>query len=428
MKTVGIVSEYNPFHNGHQYHIQTAKAVCEADAAVCIMSGSFVQRGEPAVFDKWTRARMAIQGGADLVIELPFVFACQPAEIFAYGAVKILDRMNLVDSLCFGSELGDTGILEKLAAVLANEPSSFRHMLRQQLSKGSSYPKAVSDALSGYIKESSELPFAEILSFPNNVLGIEYIKAILQLNSPIKPVAVKRIVSRYNDMEITHAIASATAIRNEIRQNGMNEKAVSAIPLEAVETAQAAIAAGKHPVFFDAYSDLLLYRLRTMTPHELQGYLNIKEGIEYRLLKAAAKSGSIEALIGNIKTKRYTRTYIQRLFCHILLDLKRQDIQSFKASDCPAYIRVLGFNEKGSQLLKRLKHCSRYPVITKTADFKAPVLLLERMLHFDTLSTDIRSLGYREAPLKKAGEDFLTSPYYHQEKGNIYNMDTPVSN
>jgi len=414
MKTVGIISEYNPFHNGHKYHIQAAREACGADYAICIMSGSFVQRGEPAIFDKWSRAKMAVMNGADLVIELPVVYACQPAEIFALGAVKILNSMGVVDYICFGSELGDTGTLHILAKLLYNEPEAFRKLLKTQLEQGVSYPKAVSNALSTYIEEENQTVADEILRYPNNVLGIEYLKALIALKSSILPVTVKRIASGYNDIGIISDIASATAIRNEIRDSGISEKVRMTMPENCTAIMEANFKLSRKPLFLNDYSDILLYRLRMIGEAELRQYLNIREGIENRLKKYALKSSSCEELIEAVKTKRYTRTYIQRLLCHLLLDIQKSDISLFKEPNCPSYIRVLSFNDNGKKLLKEIKNRSTYPVISKVADFKCPDKRISKMFTYDLLSTDIYNLAYKSPKLKKGSLDFFTSPYYHK--------------
>lgn len=413
MKTVGIISEYNPFHNGHKYHIQEAKKACGADYAICIMSGSFVQRGEPAIFDKWSRSKIAVMNGADLVIELPVVYACQPAEIFALGAVKILNSAGVIDSICFGSELGDTGALCQLAKLLHSEPAAFRQLLKKQLENGVSYPKAVSNALSAYIEKDPHSVDGDILKNPNNILGIEYIKALMTLNSSIEPIAVKRIASGHNDTGISSSIASATAVRNEIRNNGLSEKVRMSIPENSIDI----INSDRNPVCLNDFSDILLYKLRVIEEAELRKYLNIREGIENRLKKYAKTCSSCSELIESVKTKRYTRTYIQRLLCHILLDMNKDDISLFKNPNCPSYIRILAFNDNGKNLLKEIKNRSLYPVISKVADFNCSDERIVRMFAYDLLSTDIYNLAYKALEYKKGAEDYYTSAYYYRGLG-----------
>ncbi len=415
MKTVGIVSEYNPFHNGHKYHIRAAKEACGADYAVCIMSGSFVQRGEPSIFDKWSRSKSAVMNGADLVIELPVVYACQPAEIFAAGAVKILDSLGVVDHICFGSELGDTGALHRLANLLQNEPEAFKHLVKGQLGRGVSYPKAVSNALSHYASEDIHDAADDILKNPNNVLGIEYIKALISLHSSITPVAVKRIASGYNDNTIAGSIASATAIRNEIKEGGISDKVRMSLPGSSIDIISVNLRMNRHPVYMNDFSDILLYKLRTMEKSELLKYPNVKEGIENRLKKYAAASTNCEDLIEAVKTKRYTRTYIQRLLCHVLLDIKNADISMFKSRECPSYVRVLAFNNNGKKLIKMIMDCCPYPVISKVADFRCNDKRIIKMFSYDIQATDIYNLAYRTSEFRKAAEDYFTSPYYHRE-------------
>ena len=412
MKTVGIISEYNPFHNGHKYHIHAAKEACSASHVICIMSGSFVQRGEPAIFDKWSRARMAVMNGADLVIELPVVYACQPAEIFALGAVKILNSMGIIDCICFGSELGDTATLFQLAGILQNEPEPLRKLFKSQLEQGVSYPKAISEALTSYVGEEQKNLYNDILKNPNNILGIEYIKALTVLKSKIEPVAVKRLASGYNDKHIKGHIAGATAIRNEIKENGISEKVKMSMPENSLDIINVNISSNKHPVYLNDFSDILLYRLRISEKSELKRYLNIREGLENRLKKHSKISSDCCELIEAVKTKRYTRTYIQRLLCHILLDIRKSDIAQFKKPDCPSYIRVLAFNNNGKDLLKEIKSRSACPVISKVADFRSPDERISKMFSYDLLSTDIYNLAY-DAPIhRKGSEDYFTSPYY----------------
>lgn len=415
MKTVGIISEYNPFHNGHKYHIQAAKEACGADYTVCIMSGSFVQRGEPSIFDKWTRSQIAVMNGADLIIELPVVYACQPAEIFASGAVKILNSLGIVDYICFGSELGDTDTLQQLARLLQNEPAAFKQLLRKQLEQGVSYPKAVSDALADYTGNDIHSVDDDILKNPNNVLGIEYIKALMALESNIAPVAVKRIVSGHNDTDIAGSISSATAIRNEIKSSGISDKISISIPENSVNIINKNLKLNRHPVFMNDFSDILLYKLRTIGKSELIKYPNIKEGIENRLKKYANTSSNSEELIEAVKTKRYTRTYIQRLLCHVLLDINNSDIALFKRWDCPSYIRILAFNDNGKMLIKNIMNLCPYPVISKVADFRCNDKRISKMFEYDVQATDIYNLAYRKSVFRKASEDYLRSPYYHRE-------------
>ena len=411
MKTLGIISEYNPFHNGHQYHIEAARQQFDADNIICIMSGSFVQRGEPAIFDKWSRAEMALAGGADLVIELPFVYSCQPAEIFAFGAVNILNNLGIVDGICFGSELGSAEPLREVASLLQQEPECFSTLVKKYLKEGNTYPRSISLALTDYYRDRSYIS-PDIWENPNNVLGIEYIKSILKLNSPMVPYTIKRVANHYNDTEITDSIASATAVRRELKDCGLSEKLFGSMPEASLKRMEADMISQKGPVYLEAFSDILLYRLRTMSTAQIKEYISVSEGLEHRIKKTAHKAGSIDELIEGIKTKRYTRAFIQRILCHILLDLKWQRSVAFKEPGSPSYCRVLGFNDRGKQLLRSIQETSQYPVINKVAAFKTENSLLQEMFDYDLKSSDIYNLARPGYLHKGGGQDFITSPVY----------------
>jgi predicted nucleotidyltransferase len=411
MKTIGIISEYNPFHNGHRYHIEAARQEFGADHIVCIMSGNFVQRGEPAMLDKWSRAEMALLNGADLVLELPFVYSCQPADIFAFGAVNILNNLGSVDGICFGSELGSTEGLWKVAELLLAEPGDFSRLVKQHLSSGNTYPRSVSLALASYYGgHASILP--EIWENPNNVLGIEYIKAILKLNSPLQAYTIKRVSNHYNDTEITQPIASATAVRKELHDSGISQKLLTTMPSDAAAILERELAAGRGPIGLKSFENILIYRLRTMSPEAIKSYISISEGLEHRIKKSAASACGMDELIEGIKTKRYTRAFIQRILCHILLDLKWEKSLDFKKAGTPSYTRVLGFNDRGKLLLRKFINTSPYPVINKVASFKTGDPVLEEMFQYDLRATDVYNLVRPNTLCRKGGEDFLTSPRY----------------
>lgn len=410
MKTVGIVSEYNPFHNGHKYHLENAKAKCGADFAVCIMSGSFVQRGEPAIFDKWTRTKMAIEGGADLIVELPTVYSCQPAEIFAYGAMKILNSMNIIDFLCFGSESGDINLLSEISRILYFEPIELKNIIKINIAKGFSYPKALSLSLSNYLKSYGNISDKKILENPNNTLGIEYLKSIIKLSSNIKPITIKR-TNDYNDLNINNTISSASAIRRELYENGMSENLQLAVPDFVWNIINNQIQSGNIPISLNNLSDIMLYQLRRMKAEEMKDFFNANEGIENRIKKYALSCSNIEELLESVKVKRYTRANLQRLIIHMLIHITRSDTFLFKQNSTPAYIRVLGFNDKGKFLLKLIKEKCKYPIITKVADFRTESPELARLFELDILSTDVYSLASL-GKNKKAGKDYYTSPIY----------------
>ena len=235
MNILGLVVEYNPFHNGHLYHLEKSKEITNATHTVAIMSGNFLQRGEPALFDKYTRAKAAVENGVDLVIELPTLFACQSAEIFSHGAICTLNSLNCIDSVCFGSEVGNIDILYTIANILVNEPDDFKVKLKNYLKEGMLFPSARSNALFDYISHNnlvniSKEDLLNILNSSNNILGIEYIKSIIKLDSNIKPYTITRIKSEYNSEQIDSSICSATAIRKSLKDNNNIELLSNVIP------------------------------------------------------------------------------------------------------------------------------------------------------------------------------------------------------
>lgn len=404
MKVLGIVSEYNPFHNGHKYHLDMSKKMCNAQYSVAVMSGNFLQRGAPALFDKWTRAKMAVLNGIDLVIELPVIYSCQVAELFAFGAVKLLNSLGVVDYLSFGSENGNIDDLYKVADTLLNEPEDIRNQIKDFMSKGMTYSKALGQTYSKY--------YEDVLNYPNNVLGIEYIKSIISLNSSIKPITIKRIMNNYNDADFTGYISSATAIREALKANKKMDSIRSATPEATWDIMMNNIEKKKGPVFWEAFSDILLYEIRRSSQHDIENLPEIKEGLEYRLNKAGYVSSSFEDLIKYIKTKRYTRTSLQRTLCHLLLGINKEDVKKAVSPQSPIYIRVLALNNNGRYLLKEIKKNTDLPIINKAADFNSDSSFLKRVFELDVMATDIYNLGYTNNSYKIAGEDFRTSPFY----------------
>ncbi len=332
MKLLGIIAEYNPFHNGHFYQLQKAKQMTKADAVVVIMSGNFVQRGEPAILDKWTRTHMALCSGADIVIELPVLYATASAEYFAYGAVKLLDEIGITD-ICFGSELGEIKPLQQIAQLLLEEPESFRKLLKQALESGISYASARSFALAQFYPAAKDILFQS-----NNILAVEYLKSLLKLNSAIRPHTIARKGSAYHDITL-QPMASATALRNAISQNHVKE-IKEQIPPQCYAILQQNIAQGKAPIFLEHFTEAFHYCIRTHSPESIKNIFEVKEGLENRIYKAFDTNYDINSIISFIKSKRYTQTHIQRMLLHILLQIQTQDIHLFCQSPSPSYIRI----------------------------------------------------------------------------------------
>ncbi len=372
MKITGIVAEYNPFHTGHAYQLSKINA----DAVIAVMSGSFVQRGDVAVADKWTRAALAVKSGVDLVIELPAVFALATAQKFALGAVSLLNDMG-VDELCFGSECGDIDTLRKAAELLENEPSGISEKLRSFISGGMTYAAARERAYDGKIAKG-------VLSSPNNILAVEYMRALIRLNSKITPFTVTRAGAGYNELSPRGEFASAAAIREIIKNGG---------------------SAAEFTEFSGEINDLsrldaaVTAKLRMMTGGELQKIADVSEGLENRILRAAKECATINEIAEKIKTKRYTMSRIKRaLICSLL------GITSDMASHMPDYIRVLAMNKKGQAALREIKKRAALPIITKAADYKGNSPLFA----VDVRATDIAALC--EPLNRQGGRDFTTSP------------------
>lgn len=422
MNVVGLVTEYNPFHNGHLYHVQEARKACDADVVISVMSGHFLQRGEPALFNKWARAKMAVMAGVDMVLELPAAFAMRSASAFARGAVEILNATGIVSHICFGSEAGDITELWPAARLLADEPSEFKRKLACYLDQGFSFPKARALALASYYDAGDQNETAEIYSSPNNILGIEYLKAIISTGSHIRPVTIKRFAAGYHDHEIMDfsgiedylSIASATSIRKEISSTGELTRKVSAVvPKTTLETMKQEMSSGLGPVFIENYAPNLFYLLRTQPKEWLAEIYEVTEGLENRIYEMARTAGSVEDLINKIKTKRYTWTRLQRIVSYIMLGYTKSLSRTFDRTG-PLYLRILGLSDQGRRVLKTLKKQGQLPVITRTAPFLNTTDDLGLMLNFDVKASDIYGLLTPSFLNLHAGLDFKIMPYVGQ--------------
>ena len=389
---VAIIGEYNPFHNGHAYHLQKTKEITNADCVIAIVSGSFVQRGNVSLIDKWSKADMALSNGIDLVIELPTVYSISSAENFAYGAIKILNSLKVVDTLSFGSEFCNLDVLEKIADTLIEEPPEFKTLLEHELSKGVSFPKARENALLMYLNDIRK--YANILSSPNNILAIEYLKALKRTKSKIKPMAIKRVNVGYNDLGIKNNFASATAIRQKIIDNtpaGLSKL----MPSKSYKILYNSIQKGHYVKDITAFEKQILYVLRKMSIEEIANLPDVSEGLENNIKNAADSCNTINEFMNIVKTKRYTATRIQRILLYALLGITKDDMKnSYKVQP---YIRVLGMNEKGKELLSTISRFrNKLNVITSVKKYvdSSPNKELLNMLNIDINATNIYTLGY----------------------------------
>lgn len=364
MRAVGVVVEYNPFHNGHYYHIQESRKVTEADLVVAVMSGNFLQRGEPALVSKWARTKMALEGGADLVIELPYVFATQKAEIFAFGAVGLLHALG-VDSICFGSESGDIHSFRNTLKEMKERKGTFDLLIKQALEHGKSYPSAASDAFHSLKLADSTVD----LSQPNNILGFHYVEAIDKLNSTIQPFTIERTKAHYHDQHFADQhIASATSIRTSLFSEKTNlEEIQNVIP----ETTYYHLLSYKESFgmfhHWENYFAYFKYRLLSSTPEELSQIYEVEEGLENRLLQYIASAATFKEFMEQIKTKRYTWTRLQRVCTHILTNTSKLLMK--ENSKYPTYIRFLGTSLAGQNYLNGIKKNVAIPIVSKLSAF-----------------------------------------------------------
>ena len=389
MKTVGLITEYNPFHNGHAYHIEKAKMLTGADRVIVVMSGDFVQRGAPAVMPKHLRTESALLSGASLIIELPVCFATGSAEYFAQGSISLLNQLGCIDSICFGSECGDLHLLKEIAQILADEPIEYQTALKQALKEGASFPAARQEALNIYSDK-----YSEILASPNNILGIEYLKALAKIHSKMEPFTIKRIGAGYHDMDIDGQFSSATAIRSDIYQLADVNSSSESIPLTHIQTQVPSSChelmkknyQTRYPVKADDFSLLLKAKLLSETAGSLSHYLDMSPELANRILRLRNDYLSFEQFCDLLKTKELTRSRISRSLIHVLLGITNDWLTAMKA---PApYARILGFRKDHADLLGILKQTSDIPLITSPA--RAVLADTARqMLELDIYASDL---------------------------------------
>lgn len=384
MKITGIIAEYNPFHNGHAYHIKKAKEVTGADKVIVVMSGDFVQRGAPAILPKHLRAKAALDAGADLVIELPVCYACASAEFFALGSVSLLNNLECVDSLCFGSECGDITHLKQLAHILAEEPELYKRCLQEHLRQGYAFPAARQNALKEYLKDVS---FSHILEHPNNTLGIEYLKAIARLQSNIKPYTIQREGAGYHTDTLHNQFSSASAVRAALQTTSDLDVIAGHIPNTFFASLQEHYRS-RFPICADDFSLLLKYRLLQETNASLVQYADISEELANRIIKNRNAFLSFSQFCTILKTKELTYTRISRALMHLLLNIKKRDIPFWQKGH-HEYIRILGFRTESTELLTLIKQQAKLPLLTKLTTANTLSLSGKTMLAMDVYAADL---------------------------------------
>ena len=377
MKVAGIIAEYNPFHNGHLHHIEETRRRTGCDAVVVVMSGDFVQRGVPAVMDRYLRAEAALLCGADVVLELPSYGATASAEDFASAGIRALNGLSCIDVVSYGAEDADRGehTFRSIAQFLLDEPGAFKQTLLAHVRKGNSYAKARSMALAEFFPEA-----AELLAKPNNILAVEYEKAILTLNgrviqgradqsgpadnnssrqTTLTTCAIPRSDEGYHDTTVS-SVCSATAIRSALSEEGLIPS--EAVPREALPVYEGFTAA--NAVTADDFSDMLFTELSSHTPESLSELYDVPADLANRILEQAQSPFTWTSLAESVKCKAYTRSRIDRALCHCLLRLTAEEAGIFREGDLP-YLRVLGFRKDAEQLISALEQNSRIPLLVR---------------------------------------------------------------
>lgn len=365
MKTVGIIAEYNPFHNGHAYQIQKAKEITGADYCIVVMSGDFVQRGAPAMMDKYLRARIALLSGADLVLELPAYYALSSAEYFAGGAVCLLDKLGVVDNLCFGSECGDIELLMTFARLLLNEDETFKQTLQRNLRLGHSYPQARNTAIEASSPQLTA--HINILTSPNNILGIEYCKALIKRDSRINACTIRRAGSPYHDSSLHTGFCSARALREALKCSNTPESILNQVPSD-IRPLMTEQYLKTYPVFEDDLSLLMHYRLLSEPSGEFTSYPDIDKELSDRIINLLPQYRDFPSFCDLLKSKNRTYARISRSLLHILLQIHQDDLNRYLSVGQVFYARMLGFRESAGPLLNAIKQSSDIPLLSKLAN------------------------------------------------------------
>lgn len=358
MKICAIICEYNPLHFGHWYHIQKARELSGCDAVMCIQAGNFTQRGEPAVTNKYVRARMALEASADIVVQIPTAYCCSSAEIFAMAGVKTANSFENVTHLAFGCETENYELLKEIAKYFANEPKEFKEKLKKFLDAGNSLPTSRQKAIEELMKED-KVVFSEItetiniLSKPNNILAIEYLKAMYKTKSKIEPIFTTRSNSDYNSSDLNGRDSSATAIRTRLFAKNKVKSIKKLVPPFTYQLLKETIKEFGLPNQ-ELFNQLCSYVVKTATADEIKNVYDVSEGIHNRFIENAPKYKDFNELLLNVKTKRYTYTRLKRIILRLLLKIDKETISQIYKIDKLPFIKVLAFNGHNRELLSNI--------------------------------------------------------------------------
>ena len=421
MSTTALIVEYNPFHNGHQYHINKSKEITESDNLIVIMSGNFSQRGNPTILDKWARTEQALSSGADLVLELPLAFNIRSAEYFAHYSILSLEKTNIVDSIVFGSEAGNINILTDIADSLINENDIFKNHLNKFLKEGFNFPtaryKALLKAQSTYPKlnKYNKNTLKKVLASPNNILGIEYLKSLLKINSKINAQTIKRIGTEYHSNQINKKYASASLIRKIINSRPKRDalkKVKNLMPKRAWEILKKELKLGRF-VKKSREKDIfkkLIDQLRRFNSKDLLEYKGLKNGLENRIIKTARSNIKAENFIETLLAKHLTESKIKRKLLQIYFKLNKSKLNLLENQGV-SYLRILGVKKGKENLISQLKEESNLEIIINPSEKIRDINLnssnpLELSLSYDLLASDLYSLLYQNAQFSKSQRDF----------------------
>ncbi|MBO4911724.1 MAG: nucleotidyltransferase [Butyrivibrio sp.] len=397
MKTVGIIAEFNPFHNGHKFLIEESKKRTGADYCIVVMSGDFVQRGAPAITDKFTRAKSALSSGADLVLELPSYYSLGSAEYFASGAVSLLNKLGVVDHLCFGSESDNVDILSDIADILNNESDSFKRNIKENTKNGISYASSRENAVFSELSainpalcdSDKEDEIKKALTLPNSILAIEYLRALKRSGSKITPVMIKRIGEDYHSNELTD-YSSATAIRNSIVKNAdgkltLPDSVKNTMPGTSFDLLNEKLQSGEY-VKEDILNTLLYYKL-LQNKDDYTAFLDVNESLSNKIGKNIDKYETFEGFCDILKSKDLSYTRISRCLMHILLDIKADNMLKYKDDGFTSFIRILGQKKSSFPLLAEIGEKSEIPVINRLKDAEKLLSPLSMQLFRENLSS-----------------------------------------
>ena len=417
MRVLGVIVEYNPFHNGHLYHLEKARELVKPECVVAVMSGNFTQRGEPAIVDKFARAEIALRNGVDLVLELPLVYSIQDAGGFARGSIGILHKLGYVTDIVFGSETADLNSMWKVSEVLFEQPDPFPSLIHRELKKGLSFPNARKMALREYFKMKYGDPeIIKVVESSNDILGIEYLNSILYYNSKINVNLVKRVGASYSDDRYRGRFSSATSIRKEIRKGNLN--VLDELPPWSSRIMKREFEYGRGPMFYDDFSKLLLGLMRTMRRDDFKRFYGFSEGLDERFHRFSKMASNIVEFTEMVKTKRFTLSRIRRLSWYPLFKMEKRFVEKSNKLG-PQYLRILGFTERGREFLAYVKKRIKIPLVSTPSlyreilkeilkredDFEVDQSLYLEQFERDLIATNVYSLHFKNEEYRKGERD-----------------------